>query len=184
MEFLCISHDPGAAGALSDHGSPRQVCSLPSLRSRLKKEDPSKLYEYMEFLDKVNRISQLNKEEKRAVAKVLAPVDPKAIVCIGLNYAKHAAESGMAVPDNPVVFHKTVSTLNHPVPPPHPQPPTWPAAEPCCGLCGQGDFIDLPKIESKPDWEVELAIVIVRAPPAALPHDVHVVKLSPPVGSW
>ena len=105
-------------------------------------------------------------EEKRAVAKVLAPVDPKAIVCIGLNYAKHAAESGMAVPDNPVVFHKTVSTLNHPVlPTPSPSRPLGPAAEPCCGLCGQGDFIDLPKIESKPDWEVELAIVIVRAPP-------------------
>ena len=63
-------------------------------------------------------------EEKRAVAKVLAPVDPKAIVCIGLNYAKHAAESGMAVPDNPVVFHKTVSTLNHPVPP-APLQSTW-----------------------------------------------------------
>ena len=79
-------------------------------------------------------------EEKKAVSKVLAPLDPKAILCIGLNYAKHAAESGMAVPVNPVLFMKTVSTLNHP-----------------------GDPIDLPKIESKPDWEVELAIVIGKA---------------------
>ncbi len=53
-------------------------------------------------------------EEKKAVSKVLAPLDPKAILCIGLNYAKHAAESGMAVPKNPVLFMKTVSTLNHP----------------------------------------------------------------------
>lgn len=75
--------------------------------------------------------------ETKKVAKLLAPLEPKTIMCIGLNYAKHAAESGMAVPTNPVVFHKTVSTLNNP-----------------------GDFIDLPKIEHKPDWEVELAIVI------------------------
>ena len=67
-------------------------------------------------------------EEKKAVSKVLAPLDPKAILCIGLNYAKHAAESGMAVPKNPVLFMKTVSTLNHPgdpigaPPPPAPTP--------------------------------------------------------------
>lgn len=53
-------------------------------------------------------------EDKKAVSKVLAPLDPKAILCIGLNYAKHAEESGMAVPKNPVLFMKTVSTLNHP----------------------------------------------------------------------
>ena len=83
-------------------------------------------------------------EEKRAVAKVLAPVDPKAIVCIGLNYAKHAAESGMAVPDNPVVFHKTVSTLNHPVPPPHPPSPLGPAAEPSLLRIGRAGGLHRP----------------------------------------
>ena len=75
--------------------------------------------------------------ETVAVSKLLAPISPVAIVCIGLNYAQHAAESGMAAPERPVVFMKTVSTLNHP-----------------------GDPIDLPKIETKPDYEVELAIVI------------------------
>ena len=90
-------------------------------------------------------------EEKRAVAKVLAPVDPKAIVCIGLNYPKHAAESGMAVPDNPVVFHKTVSTLNHPVPPPHPPaahlgPPLSRAA----GCAGRGTSSTSPRSRASP----------------------------------
>jgi len=75
--------------------------------------------------------------EEVVISKLLAPVDPLAIVCIGLNYAKHAAESGMKVPVNPVVFMKTVTTLQHPL-----------------------DPIDIPKIESKVDWEVELAVVI------------------------
>ncbi|CAK0911572.1 unnamed protein product, partial [Prorocentrum cordatum] len=76
-------------------------------------------------------------QETADVAKLLAPVQPTAIICIGLNYAKHAAESGMQVPAHPVVFMKTVSTLNNP-----------------------GDPIYIPKIEAKVDWEVELAVVI------------------------
>lgn len=76
-------------------------------------------------------------EEKAGVEKLLAPLDPVAIICIGLNYAKHAAESGMKKPENLVVFHKTVSTLQHPF-----------------------DPIEIPRIESKVDWEVELAVVI------------------------
>lgn len=76
-------------------------------------------------------------QEKVKVEKLLAPLEPRAIVCIGLNYAQHAAESGMKVPVNPVVFMKTVSTLNNPY-----------------------DPIDIPKIETKVDWEVELAVVI------------------------
>eukprot|EP00440_Ansanella_granifera_P038832 gb/GFBE01042135.1/.p1 GENE.gb/GFBE01042135.1/~~gb/GFBE01042135.1/.p1 ORF type:complete len:291 (+),score=66.06 gb/GFBE01042135.1/:1-873(+) len=76
-------------------------------------------------------------EELVPVKKLLAPLDPVAIICIGLNYAKHAAESGMKVPSNPVVFMKTISTLQHPFEP-----------------------IYLPKIESQVDWEVELTVVI------------------------
>ena len=99
-------------------------------------------------------------EEKKAVSKVLAPLDPKAILCIGLNYAKHAAESGMAVPKNPVLFMKTVSTLNHPGDPIGAQRHV-PVPNFVCTLSTQLSVrADLPKIESKPDWEVELAIVI------------------------
>ncbi len=62
---------------------------------------------------------------------------PSKIVCIGLNYAKHAAESGMVIPTEPVVFMKASSAL-----------------------CGPNDNVIIPKNSVKTDWEVELAIVI------------------------
>jgi 2,4-diketo-3-deoxy-L-fuconate hydrolase len=58
-------------------------------------------------------------------------------ICIGLNYADHAAESGMAVPPEPVVFSK------------------WTSA-----LCGPDDAVQIPRGSLKTDWEVELAVVI------------------------
>lgn len=62
---------------------------------------------------------------------------PSKIVCIGLNYAKHAAESGMAVPSEPVVFFKSTTAL-----------------------CGPYDEVVIPKKSEKTDWEVELAVII------------------------
>ena len=62
---------------------------------------------------------------------------PSKIVCVGLNYAKHAAESGMIIPDEPVLFFKSSSAITGPY-----------------------DPIIIPKNSSKTDWEVELAIVI------------------------
>ena len=62
---------------------------------------------------------------------------PSKIVCVGLNYAKHAAESGMKIPDEPVLFFKSSSAIKGPY-----------------------DPIIIPKNSSKTDWEVELAIVI------------------------
>ncbi len=62
---------------------------------------------------------------------------PSKIICVGLNYAKHARESGMDVPKEPVLFFKSSSALvgpNHPV--------------------------IIPKGSIKTDWEVELAVVI------------------------
>lgn len=58
-------------------------------------------------------------------------------VCIGLNYADHAEESGMAIPEQPVVFNK------------------WTSA-----ICGPNDPIIKPAGSTKLDWEVELGIVI------------------------
>ncbi|ANA35937.1 ureidoglycolate lyase [Ralstonia mannitolilytica] len=58
-------------------------------------------------------------------------------VCIGLNYADHAAESGLAVPTEPVVFNK------------------WTSA-----ICGPNDDIEIPRGSVKTDWEVELGVVI------------------------
>ncbi len=59
------------------------------------------------------------------------------VVAAGLNYADHAAESGMAVPDEPVLFLKSVSSL-----------------------AGADDRVVLPPGSAKADWEVELGVVI------------------------
>jgi 2-keto-4-pentenoate hydratase/2-oxohepta-3-ene-1,7-dioic acid hydratase in catechol pathway len=64
-------------------------------------------------------------------------VRPSKIVCVGLNYAKHAAESGMEVPKEPVLFFKATSAM-----------------------VGPNDDLIIPKGGDKTDWEVELAIVI------------------------
>ncbi|HYF37092.1 MAG TPA: fumarylacetoacetate hydrolase family protein [Prosthecobacter sp.] len=81
-------------------------------------------------------------DRKADVAKLLAPVDPRAILCIGLNYRHHAAESGAAVPEFPVLFMKSPGTLQNP-----------------------GDPILLPtKLKSDSvDYECELAVVIGKA---------------------
>lgn len=58
-------------------------------------------------------------------------------ICVGLNYADHAAESGMQVPPEPVLFAKATSAI-----------------------CGPNDDVIIPKKSEKTDWEVELGIVI------------------------
>jgi len=58
-------------------------------------------------------------------------------ICIGLNYADHAAESGMAIPAEPVIFSK------------------WTSA-----VCGPNDDVEIPRGARKTDWEVELGVVI------------------------
>ncbi|WP_145006750.1 ureidoglycolate lyase [Pseudomonas oryzihabitans] len=61
-------------------------------------------------------------------------------ICIGLNYADHAAESGLDVPKEPVVFNK------------------WTSA-----ICGPDDPVQIPRGSTKTDWEVELGVVIGKA---------------------
>lgn len=58
-------------------------------------------------------------------------------ICVGLNYADHAAESGMDVPEEPVLFFKATSAI-----------------------CGPDDNIIIPRAATKTDWEVELGVVI------------------------
>lgn len=70
--------------------------------------------------------------------RIGAPVArPAAVVCIGQNYAAHAAESGSAPPEHPVVFFKHPNTV-----------------------VGPNDVVLLPPGADKVDWEVELAVVI------------------------
>jgi 2-keto-4-pentenoate hydratase/2-oxohepta-3-ene-1,7-dioic acid hydratase in catechol pathway len=80
--------------------------------------------------------------ESVEVKKLLAPVEPKAIPCIGLNYRKHAAEGGQPEPEFPVLFMKMPSTVQNP-----------------------GDPIVLPThLKSDAvDYECELAVVIGKS---------------------
>ncbi len=57
--------------------------------------------------------------EKAQVARLLAPLQPAAIICIGLNYRQHAQETGANIPEFPVVFYKGINTLQHPEQPIH-----------------------------------------------------------------
>lgn len=58
-------------------------------------------------------------------------------ICIGLNYADHAAETGTPIPDEPIIFNK------------------WTSA-----IVGPNDNIEIPRHSTKTDWEVELGVVI------------------------
>jgi 2-keto-4-pentenoate hydratase/2-oxohepta-3-ene-1,7-dioic acid hydratase in catechol pathway len=68
---------------------------------------------------------------------VLPPTDPTKIVCVGLNYADHAAERDKDVPDRPLLFFKTPNTVS-----------------------SHGSTVTLPAGKERVDWEAELAVVI------------------------
>src|ERR1700729_325796 len=52
--------------------------------------------------------------EKAEVAKLLAPVQPSSIICIGLNYRRHAQGTGAKIPGFPIIFFKGINTLLNP----------------------------------------------------------------------
>lgn len=81
-------------------------------------------------------------ERRVEIVRRLAPIVPTDILGIGLNYRKHAEESGMALPQYPVLFHKGVNSVQGPD-----APIVLPAGQPCTEV----------------DYEVELAVVIGRA---------------------
>ncbi|MEQ8506582.1 MAG: fumarylacetoacetate hydrolase family protein [Rhodospirillales bacterium] len=91
--------------------------------------------------DRLARLSGMDPEEFPAVGgspRLGAPVAGVGkIVAIGLNYADHAAEAGMALPEEPIIFTKAITSLSGPT-----------------------DPVVLPKGSQKGDWEAELAVVI------------------------
>lgn len=62
---------------------------------------------------------------------------PHTVICVGLNYSDHAAEAGMAIPSEPIIFFKSTSTV-----------------------IGPADDVLIPRGSTTTDWEVELAVVI------------------------
>jgi 2-keto-4-pentenoate hydratase/2-oxohepta-3-ene-1,7-dioic acid hydratase in catechol pathway len=94
------------------------------------------------YLQLAGEIAQKSDAVKYEAAKVQfhAPVhDPRKIVCIGLNYRDHAAESGAAIPKEPILFSK------------------YPTA-----LIGHGEPIVLPPVSQEVDYEAELVVVVGR----------------------
>lgn len=87
-------------------------------------------------LEKIIRENELT--EIDSATRSGAPVfKPSKIVCIGLNYAKHAQETNATPPKEPILFFKSTTSI-----------------------CGPNDNIIIPKDSVKTDWEVELAVVI------------------------
>ncbi|MEH6656431.1 fumarylacetoacetate hydrolase family protein [Leeuwenhoekiella marinoflava] len=103
--------------------------------------------DYTEQFFETDGLNRLEKwlNENQSSCKVLpentrlgSPIArPSKLVCVGLNYAKHAAESGMDLPKEPVLFFKATSSI-----------------------VGPYDTVVIPKGSTKTDWEVELAVVI------------------------
>lgn len=94
--------------------------------------------------DGLNRLAECSKTHAETCPEVSDSIRlgscvarPSKIVCIGLNYAKHAAESGAQVPPEPVIFFNLTTAL-----------------------CGPYDNVIIPRTSVKTDWEVELAFVI------------------------
>jgi 2-keto-4-pentenoate hydratase/2-oxohepta-3-ene-1,7-dioic acid hydratase in catechol pathway len=87
-------------------------------------------------LDRGELTELVGAEELRAGSPLARP---GAVICIGLNYAAHAAESGAAPPELPVVFLKTPNTVG-----------------------GPDDPVAIPRGSTRTDWEVELGVVIGR----------------------
>ena len=90
----------------------------------------------IENLKKIIKENQLTAIDENV--RLGAPVSkPSKIICIGLNYAKHAQETNATPPKEPILFFKATTSV-----------------------CGPKDNIIIPKNSTKTDWEVELAVVI------------------------
>ncbi|REK23555.1 MAG: FAA hydrolase family protein [Planctomycetota bacterium] len=92
------------------------------------------------MLDEVAQAAALGEPLDRERLKLLPPiVGPQKIICVGLNYADHAAETGAAIPGEPLIFNKFPTTLR-----------------------ADGDPIVLPAVSDQVDYEAELVVVIGR----------------------
>jgi 2,4-didehydro-3-deoxy-L-rhamnonate hydrolase len=104
-------------------------------------EDYNENFFETDGLNRLQQFVQNNQSQLTQLAaevKLAAPVArPSKIVCIGLNYIDHARETGAAIPQEPIVFFKSTTSL-----------------------VGPNDNLIIPKNSTKTDWEVELAVVI------------------------
>jgi 2-keto-4-pentenoate hydratase/2-oxohepta-3-ene-1,7-dioic acid hydratase in catechol pathway len=98
--------------------------------------DPSTISQ--ETFDKIAALDAASLPEVSGDVRIGACVGrPGKFICIGLNYSDHAAETGMQVPPEPVIFFKATSAV-----------------------CGPYDNVEIPRGSEKSDWEVELGVII------------------------
>jgi 2,4-didehydro-3-deoxy-L-rhamnonate hydrolase len=106
-------------------------------------EDYNEHFFETDGLKRLQQFVETNKDKLQRISegvRLSSPVArPSKIVCIGLNYADHAKETGAVPPPEPVIFLKSTTAL-----------------------CGPYDNIVIPKNSKKTDWEVELAVVISK----------------------
>jgi 2-keto-4-pentenoate hydratase/2-oxohepta-3-ene-1,7-dioic acid hydratase in catechol pathway len=106
-------------------------------------EDYNERFFETDGLKRLQQFIESNKNKLQRIpdgARIGSPVArPSKIVCIGLNYADHAKESGAKLPSEPIIFLKSTTSL-----------------------AGPNDNIVIPKNSKKTDWEVELAVVMVK----------------------
>ena len=104
-------------------------------------EDYNESFFENDGLDRLQKFIESNKDILPKVEKHVrlgCPVArPSKIVCIGLNYADHARETGAAIPAEPIIFFKSTTAI-----------------------IGPNDTVIIPKNSNKTDWEVELAVVM------------------------
>ncbi|MFV0541524.1 MAG: fumarylacetoacetate hydrolase family protein [Aestuariibaculum sp.] len=104
-------------------------------------EDYTEIFFETNGIERLGEWFKINKEKCHTIpveVRLGSPIcRPSKLVCIGLNYAKHAAEAGMAIPKEPVLFFKSTTAI-----------------------VGPNDDVVIPKGSEKTDWEVELAVVI------------------------
>ena len=109
---------------------------LRDLSSVIDDVDPAQLSD--KALARLSRIKPASLPLVRGTPRYGVPVSGIGkIVAIGLNYADHAAESGLPIPKEPIIFMKAITCLN-----------------------GPNDEVMLPKEVTKADWEIELGVVI------------------------
>jgi len=137
MQFVTFQQGESAAiGVLQD----AQVADLSRADGNLPGSLKSLLAQGPAALEQAAQVAQSAPTLPRNEVRLLPPIpDPQKIICIGLNYADHAAETGGKAPPVPVVFCKFATAL-----------------------CPPGGEIQLPSVSQEVDYEAELVVVIGR----------------------
>ncbi|NOU87727.1 FAA hydrolase family protein [Paenibacillus sp. LMG 31460] len=137
---LGVKMDQGVVDVLAALSSISTEKTIPATLHEVIEGGTGALNELREYIDMVLALDN----DKTAYVLdestlVLGPsvTHPNKIICVGLNYRRHAEETGSQIPQYPILFNKFNNTL-----------------------AGHGDDIPLPKVSEKVDYEAELAIVI------------------------